>query len=92
MQASKIVTTASIWTLEGLLESRWNLLAAVMFLSRVVDMTDTDTLCSLAVIKGNQSPTQGVGLYVDELVHPSVLRELQSNLRMNAGQRARKRK
>ena len=55
LQASTIVTTASIWTLEGLLESRWSLPAAVKFLSRVLDMTDTDALCSLAVIKVNQN-------------------------------------
>ena len=32
MQASIIITTASIWTLEGLLESRWSLVATVRFL------------------------------------------------------------
>ena len=52
MQASKIVTTASILTLEGLLESRWSLGAAVKFCSRELDMTDTDALCSLAAITG----------------------------------------
>ena len=52
MQASKIVTTASILTIEGLLESRWSLVAAVKFCSRELDMTDTDALCSLAAITG----------------------------------------
>ena len=51
MQASKIVTTASILTLEGLLESRWSLVAAVKFCSRELDLTDTDVLCSLAATK-----------------------------------------
>ena len=41
-------------TFEGLLESRWSLVAAVKFISGVLDMTDTDALCSFAVIKINQ--------------------------------------
>ena len=35
MEATKIVTFVSIWTLEGLLESRWSLFATVKLLSRV---------------------------------------------------------
>ena len=65
MQASKIAPTASIWAVKGLLESRWSLVAAVKILSRVLDMTDTDALCSLAIINGNQE--QGLGVYVVEL-------------------------
>ena len=55
MQASQIVTTASIGTLEGLLASRWSLVGAVKFFSRELDMTDTDALCSLAAIKGHSN-------------------------------------
>ena len=55
MQASKIATTGSIWTLEGLSESRWSLVAAVKLLSRMLDMTDTDALRSLQAIKDNKS-------------------------------------
>ena len=60
MKASKVVTTASIWAPEGLLESRLSQVAAVKFLSRVLDKTDTDALCCLAIIKINQN--QCVGL------------------------------
>ena len=61
VQASQIVTSSSFWTLEGLLESKWSLLAAVKFFSRELDMTDTNALCSLAAIKGYSN--QWYGLY-----------------------------
>ena len=64
MKASNIVTATSIWGLEGLIESKWSLLAAVEFFTRVLDMTDTDALRSLAVIKVNQK--QCVRLYMHE--------------------------
>ena len=54
MQGSKIITTASIWTGEGLLKSRWGLVTDVEFVSRVLDMTDFHAVCSLAVMKENR--------------------------------------
>ena len=53
MQGSKIITV-SIGTGEDLLESRWRLVTDVKFVSRVLDMTDFDTVCSLAVMKANR--------------------------------------
>ena len=53
MQASNFFTTALIWTLEGLVESREGVHAAVKLFSIELAMTDTDALCSLAVIKGD---------------------------------------
>lgn len=44
----------AFWTGEGLLESRWGLVTDVEFVSRVLDMTDFDAFCSLAVMKANR--------------------------------------